>query len=356
MKRINPLRYYLNNKKKMILLLSIIGISIFCISSIMTLISSVYDTSKKANVDIFNYFSIVHGEKGEFSEWVSDNESSFVCYDVNVTTTSITTVLGTTSSYIFASPDMDELLERLDVNILEGKRPEEGNCEILVNKSVAINKKLEVGDQMGNFTVAGIFDSDIQVSFCHMSDFSSLYGSYPPSMLIIPVKGRSINEVNELCDELVKDIEVVTIGTQMKGLNDEFETINFIMDIIVIMISISLAIAVSAFVYTSYANRNEEFAIYYAFGYGIRNIIQLILEETIYISFFAYLVGNSVSFLIMKIVEVQIYKPIGQVINGMSLQSICFTMIIPLLVILFSGIPVIYKLWKMDILVLIERR
>lgn len=367
MKRINPLRYYLNNKKKMILLLAIISIAVFCISSIMTLVSSVYDTSKKANVDVFNYFSIMQESRENASEWVSENKDSFICYDVNVTTTSITTVLGTTSSYIIAVGDMEGLITELNVNITEGKNPSEGMGEILLNSNVAKNKKLKVGDHIGDFTVSGIFDGDMQVGFCYMSDFSNIYGSNSTSMLIVPTERVSIKKVNELCNEYSNDdkndnsgvdkkVELVTMETQLESLNDEFETMNLIMNIIVIMVSVSLAIAVAAFVYTSYANRDEEFAIYYALGYGTRDIIRLILEETIYISVFAYALGNGISVIIMKIVESQVYKPIGQVMNVVSGQNISFTLIIPLLVILFSGVPVIHKLRKMDLLMLIERR
>ena len=356
MKRINPLRYYFNNKKRMILLLTIISIAVFCISSIMTLVSSVYDSCKKANVDVFNYFSIVQESREQAGKWVSENEETIVCFDSSITTTSITTVLGTTSSYIIAVSDMDGLMNELDINVIEGERPSEGSCEILVNNGVASNKKLKIGDQIGSFTVSGIFDGDMQVSFCCLSDFSSLYGSYSLSMLVVPVEKSNMDRVNELCDELDEDAELITRETQLKNLNAEFETMNLIMDIIVIMVSICLAIAVSAFVYTSYANRSEEFAIYYALGYGIRNIIQLILEETVYISVFAYVVGNGISILIMEIVESQIYKPIGQTMNIISAQNMCFTLIIPLLVILFSGVPVIHKLKKTDLLMLIERR
>lgn len=366
MKRINPLRYYLNNKKKMILLLAIISIAVFCISSIRTLVSSVYDTSKKANVDVFNYFSIVQESSENAREWLSNNEGSLQCYDVNVTTTSITTVLGTTSSYIIAVNDMTGLLECLDVNIIEGKRPAEGNDEILLNSSVAKNKKLKVGDTVGDFSVCGIFDGEMQVGFCYLSDFADAYGNFATSMLVIPQEGVDINKVNELCNafrddnsssnNVGKKIELVTRETQLKSLDDEFETMNLIMNIIVIMVSISLAIAVAAFVHTSYTNRNEEFAIYYALGYGIRDIIRLILEETIYISAFAYILGNSISATIMKIVELNVYKPIGQAMEVISGQNLGFTLIIPMLVVLFSGIPVTQRLRKMDLLMLIERR
>ena len=351
----------------MILLLAIISIAVFCISSIMTLVSSVYDTSRKANVDVFNYFSIVQESRENANEWVLKNENSFQCYDLNVTTTSITTILGTTSSYIIAVNDMEGLLAQLDVNIIEGNNPVEGKGEILLNSNVAKNKKLKVGDSIGDFTVCGIFDGDMQIGFCYMSDFSNTYGSYATSMLIVPTEGIDISKVNELCNEFSNDnkntdktvdkkIELVTRETQLKTLDDEFETMNIIMNIIVIMVSISLAIAVAAFVYASYANRNEEFAIYYAIGYGVRDIIRLILEETIYISAFAYALGNCISVIIMKIVDLRVYKPIGQAMGVVSGHNIGVTLIIPILVILFSGVPVIYKLKKMDLLMLIERR
>lgn len=356
MKRINPRRYYFNNKKKMVLLLAIISIAVFCISSIMTLVSSVYNTSKKANVDVFNYFSIIQAPEESISEWVLQNESYFECYDVNLTTTSITTVLGTTSSYIIAADDVEGLMAEMDITVIEGEKPSEGKCELLINSSVAKNKKMKVGDKIGDFTVSGIFEGDLQVSLCHRIDFRSIYGSYPASMLVVPAEGSSMDKVNDLCSELDAGIEQVNKETQLKILDDEFDTMNLVMDIIVIMVSISLAIAVAAFVYTSYANRNAEFAIYYALGYGIRNIIRLILEETIYMSVFAYGVGTGISILIMKIVEAQVYKPIGQMMDVISVRNICFTLIIPVLVILFSGIPVIHKLKKMDLLMLIERR
>lgn len=340
----------------MLLLLIIMSMAVFSISSIMILVSSVYDTSKRANVDIFDYFSIIQESSDQSGTWSTENEGIITCYDVNVTTTPITTVLGTTNSYIIATADMDDLINDLNINIVEGKKPSEGKQQILVNNSVASNKSLDIGDQLGDFTVSGFFDGDVQVSLCHMGDFSTLYGEQPLSMLVVPEQGNSIKRVNELCDELGEDVELITRKTQLKNLDDEFETINLIMDIIVILVSISLAIAVSAFVYTSYANRNEEFAIYYALGYGICDIIRLILEETIYMSVFAYIVGNGVSILIMKCVETLVYAPIGQVMNVMSAQNMCFTLVIPFLVILFSGVPVIRRLRKTDLLMLIERR
>lgn len=356
MKGINPLRYYVNNIKKMIVFITIVSVAVFCIATIMTIISSIYTTCHSANVEAFNKVSVVQANQEELGSWAEENEDKYNFYDADITTTNISTVLGTTSSYIFAVDKLEEIFDDFDLQMSSGDMPTEGKKEIIINESIAKNKKVKVGDKIGDFKVIGIFTGTTQINLCYKKDIEELYGEQSGCTLVTPKSNETIEKVNESIKDLNDNIEIINVNSQQKDLDKEFETMNLIMKLIIFMVSISLSIAVSAFVYTSYSNRNEEFAIYYALGYGVNNIIRLIMEETVIISLLAYFIGNVIEIICMKIVEISIYKPLGQEIQLVSLTNILYTLAIPGLVILFSTIPVIYKLKKTDLLTLIERR
>lgn len=356
MGNINPFRYYKNNKKKLGILMTIIGLAVFCIVTIMTIVSSIYDTCWAANVEIFNKITLVNESSDELQGWIEENREVVHGYDVDVMTTDISTVFGTTSSYVFALDDLEELVEELEIEITDGEIPAKNQSEILVNEYIARNKKLDIGDHIGEFTISGIYSGDLLCSLCYKEDFETLYGASNSVTLLLPKDGKTITSVNNQLKSLDDDIEVVSVDKKQKELDEEFQTMKTIMKLIIVLVSVSLAIAVSAFVYTNYVSRSDEFAIYYAIGYGIRKIVKLIIEETVLVSVISYLVGYIVAAISLQIVNVKVYQPLGQCIQIITLENLIYPVVIPVLVLIFSVVPIVYKLRKTDLLTIIERR
>lgn len=363
----SPFMYFKNNKKKATIILVILALAVFCIAYVVTLIDSVYTTSKEANTSPFQNLSLVSYIGRNLDEnkgrLISELDDQIVIYDVYISSASIKTVLGTTSAYLLFLPDretMDEVMKKCHVTMDTGEKPEDHVKQLILHESILKNKELKVGDEVNDIKIVGSFHGDITVGFGCMDDaMKDAFRYQSPGYILMPEDGSSqkLTDLNQKLRKLdKKEWQIATYQSQLKKLDEEFETTNLIMMIVVIMMAISLSIAISAFLFSIYSARYNEFAILNAIGYKLSSIKGVILLEVLFVSALSWVIGYGLSLAALHLTNILIYEDMGQKMQLFNPNSIGYTMLLPLISVIFTLVPIIRKLSKTDLISIIEGR
>lgn len=354
--------YFKKNKKKTSIMFAIIILAVFSISFIYSLILSVYDTSKSANVAPFDKFSILISENDtvfdDDTQKIIDSDSSVRAF---TTVTDIKTIFGTTSSYVIFPAEYDDiniLVNRLGIKVSEGRMPDKNTDEIIMHTNVMKNKKKKIGDKISDYTIVGAFEGDIELSLGTMESAKlKEYSSSVSTYIISPSSRDELSSINSTLSKINdKKIELHTYDKQLKSLNDEFSSIKSVLFIIVLLVAVCIVIAVAALVFIMYSGRYEEFAIINALGYNKSFIKTLIFKEMLFAASISWFLGVTISWLSSVLVNKFIYSAMGQSMKIFNVNSLLISIVLPVMVILFSVYPTNHKLSKTDLISIIERR
>lgn len=360
---LNPLLFFLKNKKSAFIISTTLLVSVFCISFITILINSVYATSKEANISPFESFSMltyVGDNKDNAHKEIEQNEDIDTFFNVVVSYTSINTVFGTTSSYIVFLDNeskLTDVLSRCDLHLQDGTISSLAENEIIMHHNLLKNKKLDIGSNIDNFEIVGTFSGDNKLSFGVISQEKlENHGSGEISYLVFP-KDNKLAQLNQSLLNL-DESEWATYSylEATNFLNESFSTINLVLLIIVIMVSVCLSTAVAALVYTVYSNRYDEFAILNAIGYKKSKIKIMLFQEITIITLFSWLLGYGASLIFSVLIDILIYADMGQTMPIATADGVLYTLIVPILVTICAVFPAIRKLSRTDLVSIIERR
>lgn len=362
----SPFMYFKNNKKSAAIVISILSLSVFCIYYISTLIASVYTTSKVANTSLFEKFSLVtyvgESENVKESKKLLLDKIGDECqiYDTYISFASIKTVFGTTSAYLLFFENQDNLQDifnKYNLSLTGGNMPSLGEKELILHENILKNKNLSVGDTVGEFVISGSFKGDVNVGLGYMNgDMRQAFDNLNPSYLIYSSEGL-FDQLNSDISKLDEDNwDTYTYTKMLDKLDEEFETTNIILLIVVIMMSFCLSIAVAAMMFSIYAGRYNEFAILNAIGYKKKSIHNMIISENIILSVLSWCIGFLLSLMFLFLTNKLIYEGMGQQMSIINEDSIRYTLILPAVSVMGTVLPVLSKLSKTDLINIIEGR
>lgn len=359
---ISPFIYFKRNPKNPILIISISSLAVLVISLTVAIISSIQISTATVVIDQFKGYSVAiyKGEDGDAQELLEEEIKDVDLYQVNIDYTNFNTAFGTNSAFLYSFGDEDSLkkvFEECQMKLIAGRMPEFGSSEIILHESILQNKGLSIGEKIGSKLIVGTMSGDYIVGYGYSSDEEIEQAGYlAPSFMIFAEEG-SVADIRVKLDNFdTNQWQTFTYTAMSKELADEMSTINLIMILIVMMIVSCLSIAVSALIYTIYSNRYDEFAILNAIGYKKSTIRLLIVLEIVSLALFSWILGYVLSLLGMVIVNKTIYQDLGQQMPLFTSKGFCYSILLPIVSILFAVIPVSRKLSKTDLIGIIERR
>ncbi len=381
MKPLSALKFFKENKRKALVSFIVLIFTVCAISLITVLINSMTGTIKDVNLKPFEYFSCVYPMDGEFFlkdsvvQKLKANEDIEKLIPADIGNTSITLSIGGNTSVPVAFMDKKDtqmLLDKMEDKVIEGRLPENNKSEVAVHWRILANKKLKVGDSIGSFKdkdewlngeykIVGKLDGP-SVLFVGSESFKlkqlkeSKEVIKPTGYLILPKEGRmdSLNKFLSSMDKSEANFETYNhlkdfIDEILKGLNSTIIAIIFIVIFI-------LSISVGALMYVIYIQRSDEFGILYAMGYRRKYIQNLIIKEIMSLNIICWTVGLIFTYGVVCLLNKFVYNPKGDILNMFSLNVLGYTLIIPVMVGLFSILPIAMRLRKWDPVAVIERR
>ncbi len=381
MKPLSPLKFFIENKRKVFVSVITIVLAVCAISLVTTLTGSLINSSKSIWVMPFKNYSMVTPLQGEYflnkqiSKNINEQEDveRLIYGDVDYTTLSLPFGGNDNVPVIFVNEkDMKYILDAVGGSLKEGRLPTEGSDEIVLHWRIMANKKLKIGDSIGSlkdkqevlsgkYTIVGVIDSEAVISFGGQSFKEKQLKDLKDednklAMLIFPKEGKreTVNSYLKSIDGI--DAKCFTYEQLTSKLNKQISNLNTTLLLLISVVVIVLSISVGALMFITYTQRTDEFGILYALGYSKKYIRSKIIKEILCLSIFSWIAGMLISFALIALLNKTIYNPQGQVLTMFDIREFIFTLIIPIMVGVFSVSPIVAILNKWDPVAVIERR
>lgn len=377
MKPLSICNYYRNNKKKFISSILSVFIAVSFLYVLNTFVESMYDSSYKLGVTQYKYYSTVnaYNKESTISEDIINKLNNninvdklipFMKYGLRYSTPG-----NLTQADVFAlkNKDINYFLSKQHITITSGRLPSENQHEIAVNYLVAQNKKIKIGDSVGNeinkfeelngkYKVVGILKGETMVSIVSANN-----ETFPTNdngedimkngIMIFP-KIDKASEINKIIEDFPRDeVQSDTINSVSKQFKDEMGSLR-ILDIVSMLAIILMVITVGSSKYVQFFNRKEELGILNAIGYNKGYILKRSIFEVVIVNSISYIIGILLGIILSYINKINIFEAAGAV--GISLCSKAFivSLYVPLFTILFTVIPINIIINKLDPIKMIE--
>jgi ABC-type antimicrobial peptide transport system permease subunit len=266
--------------------------------------------------------------------------------------------------------DRTYFMDKLGIKLVVGDLPREGQKEIALNKDIAKNRNIKLGDKVGDsiykfdnlpgeYTVTGLLDSEDLISLLSVND--SIYPNYKDENHIMGIGFYAFAKDGRKA-ELDKYVSAFpqneVIAKTQESVLKHFEKTSSalkVMDIIAILSIIVMVITVGSSKYAQYINRKEEFGLLNAMGYNKNQILAKTFKEVVTTNLIGFLLGIALGVGVSFFLDKSLWSPCG--VTGVLFTNKGFVVstFVPMFTILFSIIPINTLINKLDPIKMIEK-
>ncbi len=380
-KPFSAFKFFIENKRKGLMIFVVLVLSICAISLITVMINSIYESYNDTFLASFTKYSLVQNNSAGLylKQSIVDNlqsdkdiERLVPCY-IESTGTNFSIGGGATIGFFANKPDVNYFLAKLGNNVKQGRLPNNKTNEIAVHWRVMSNKNWEIGQVVGNdkdpqemlsgsYKIVGVLDGPNVTFVGAQTNREKQYikegvdVTKPIAYAVFPKPGK-LDSINSRIDKINESDAYVNTYSKMKLFNDQgFESIDTTLLIVILVFTVILSISVSSLMYLIYLQRSDEFGILLAMGYRKSFIYRLILKEVLSLNIISWGIGLLFSYLLVQLLNILIYNPQGSILNFFSPNVFQNTIYIPVVSLLFCVLPIFSKMRKQDPITIIERR
>jgi hypothetical protein len=277
--------------------------------------------------------------------------------------------------------DMAYLADLYDLALKEGRLPYPRTNEMVIPEILAQNRDLQVGDTIGDpdhpaypgaeslpaeFVVSGIFarstvpEDENWVGFVSL-EFLEGHGAFHvpdvPPLIVVPRAGQKDTLDDWLENELAgAGVSVLThrreMGRARENARSQMLAMALLESVIAVVAAIALAVLNTIFV----SQRQSEFGVLHALGYGRLRLVWRTVRETLFTTGVAW--GFSAVLCLMGLFSLQVgvFEPLGLRVEFLNLTPWLFTLPIPVAVLAASTGTIARTLSKLDPVSIFERR
>lgn len=299
--------------------------------------------------------------------------------------TNIKTVIGQLPFVVLGLNPEDRayLIGRVGTGVLQGRMPAEGMPEAVLSEPLARNKGVKIGDVIaGPEDEGGIAGAPIPVkcvgiirgpvwlamttkSFCDntflTSPRSTIYTTKNPADLfamndeLMPVKsnGGGSPSAGKLSRAKVLVLSRQNLIAQLRdSLSTLFLVMGFVNGTVIFVIALMSGMLSNIY----FTQRISEFAVLAAIGYQRRQLVWRILQETILLTLFGWVLGVIATYLFLSAFRENVFEPRGLFVSPLDYFAYQYTIPIPISITLFAVGTIGLRLFKFDPVTVIERR
>ncbi len=382
MRPLSPMKFFLENKKRTVVIVIILMLSVAVVSFITSLVTSIITDASNANLKPYEYCSVVAKTSDEIFikdsvvEEIGNYPEVKRTVKVIVSNSYFQALMGNTSAPVYFVDDAEDLEQALEINKLsltEGRLPREGELEVALHMNLLKNKNLKIGDYFGNdeqedewlagrYKVVGALKGEALMGFGSLSVIAETYKNAglstdkPMALLVVPEDGQmeELNKKLDLIDR--KDASVYNYSSIKRTFDSQIASMSFLLQIVIFIVVFILSISVGALVFIIYMGRSDEFGILYAMGYEKSFIKGLIIKELAALSAICWLFGYVLSFLMVHLINSMVLSAKGQTLYFFTGTGLLNTLFIPVMVLICAAYPILRRLKKWDPIAVIERR
>ena len=385
MSSLSILTYYLSNKRKVIPVTGILVLAILVIASTGILTGSLYQDLERENAFYDHYAIVFSNQRSGLSdamvEQLETNPAVAQAIPMERRSTPRRGLFTNDGTPIFYLSEVDQkrFTERLGWELVEGRLPEPGTNEVAMTRDFLRNRGLGVGDRIGEavdeedwlageWVIVGAFvDTEsiggignleyLRDRFLAQPDLPTDLADRPQLMALAPEPGQEA-ELETFLDSLPSE-EVFVLHRSFVQRRFESFTINIDMIIWILnvgsIVVLSLALGLLNIIF--FMQRANEFGLLAALGYARRFLVRRTFMEVAVTATAGWVAGILFTYGIYSALNALLFVPRGlealSVLNGRILM---FTVPVPITVMIFSVSIVMWQLWRMDPVTIIERR
>jgi ABC-type antimicrobial peptide transport system permease subunit len=378
---LSSLLYTFRNWLKILPLVGIIALSILGV----TITSAIADSATKdlsQNLNFFDHYYLITLKPDKdlqtnFANIKAQLETSesvdyFLEADFSFVQTKAVVAQMRRPVLFLENKDQTRFLKELNLKVEEGDLPSKAS-EISLTSRTSKNKNLQIGSGLGSIVdkketwLVGEYKLTGNLNFESVSEdkqFQVGLGYLPTNGLkttfIIRPKPDKFNNL----DSQLKDIQnrfpqskAETRSTYQEYLNDELGSISQILSIITIVVTLTMTLSAGLISLIFLNQRSEEIGILLAMGYTKIRILSKIITENIIQILFGWILGLSIASIIYNYLNLLIFTP--KAISGLTLwqfRTFTSSVPVPLAIIFFTLFAIIYKIYKIDPITIVERK
>jgi ABC-type antimicrobial peptide transport system permease subunit len=178
-----------------------------------------------------------------------------------------------------------------------------------------------------------------------------------PSLIVVPKAGQKGVLDEWLENELAgKDVSVLTHRQQVARVRQSAQSQMFAMALLQGAIAIVTAIALAVLNYIYVSQRQSEFGVLHALGYGRRQLVGRVLRETAYTTAMAWAFSVIIILGGMLYLKLGVFASLGLTFNLLNAGPWLYTIPIPVAVLAVTTGSTARTLSKLDPVTIIERR
>jgi len=283
-------------------------------------------------------------------------------------------------AYGVTAEDMTDLVELYRLKLAEGHLPRPNTNDIVIPWTAAINRDIQVGDVIGNraypiypdaptlpseLVVSGIFApaenpaEETWLSFMSQ-EFINDYQDYwrsDLSLIVVPWAGQKATLDAWLESQIAGErCLVLTYGNQQALFQKQMSALLFTFSLMESVIALMAALALAGLNYVFVTQRQAEFGVLNALGFGRLQLVWRIVREALFTTGAAWLASMLGCAVILLYLQYGMYVPVGLKLNFFNPIPWLYTLPVPAAVFVVSAGTIAWMLSRLDAVAIIERR
>ena len=285
------------------------------------------------------------------------------------------------SPFAVHTEDMAYLIDLYGLELKEGHLPRPGSNEMVIPEAIAQNRSLKLGDLIGDparpaypgasslpspFVISGIFARPssvadgigwgfISLEFLENSQVFPLPDILP--LIVVPKAGQKAALDDWLESDLSgSDASVLTHRQQIASVREKARQDMVGMALLEVVIGLVAALGLAVLNYVYISQRQSEFGVLHALGYGRLHLVRRVLAETAFVTGIAWGATALLGLIAMFGLRLALFAPKGLTFDILSLTPWLYTLPIPILVLVVTTGTTTWTLSRLDPMSIIERR
>ena len=277
--------------------------------------------------------------------------------------------------------DMAYLVDLYGLELKEGHLPRPHTNEMVIPEILAQNRDLQIGDVIGDpdhpaypgaealpseFVVSGILarpsapEDENWLGFVSL-EFLESYEVYHvpdvPPLIVVPRGGQKDALDDWLENELAGgDVSVLTYRQEVGRIRENARSQMLAIALLESVIAVVAAIALAVLNYVFVSQRQSEFGLLHALGYGRLQLVWRTVREAFFTTGIAWTLSAVLCLMGLFYLQFGVFAPRGLKLNLFNLTPWLFTLPIPVAVLVVVTGTIARTLSKLDPVSIIERR
>lgn len=373
----NPLSifvYYTRNKRKAFPVLGILTLAVFGISLTLVLTATIFDGVRGFVSPYYRFVVIEPNYNKKYYQLDSAlradvRQSKHLAVYAPVQTSYVSgTVLGIQTNFpIFGVSDelMPYLMNAAETTLQEGRLPTLREQEVALHDSLMKTRGLRVGDYIGRevnrddnlsgkWQVVGVTGGSTVLNLVSLERLSN--GRAPNEIILIPKAGAMQQLVADLAALETERAVIQTPGYWNRWVErtlSQYDTLVSAINVVIIAV-LSLGVGLLNMIY--FRQRTGEFGVLAGIGFSRAFLMRRVTLEALVLTLVAWILGMLLSLVIYQVLDVLVFAPQGTHLSILNVRLLSGTLPVPIFVWLFSTVTIMWQLWRLDPVTVIDRR